>query len=76
MQPGLHVAKIWYKIINKKTRYTTQHSLIYNTNDLFDGITSYAIRFTRPMRSTYGDFYIGSKRSKSDYLSVSGQFVT
>ena len=25
---------------------------------------------------TYGDFYIGSKRSKSDYLSVSGQFVT
>ena len=24
---------------------------------------------------TYGDFYIGSKRSKSDYLSVSGQFV-
>ena len=25
---------------------------------------------------TYGDFYIGSKRSKSDYLSVSRQFVT
>ena len=25
---------------------------------------------------TYGDFYMGSKRSKSDYLSVSGQFVT
>ena len=25
---------------------------------------------------TYGDFYIGSKRSKSDYLSVSGQFAT
>ena len=24
---------------------------------------------------TYGDSYIGSKRSKSDYLSVSGQFV-
>ena len=24
---------------------------------------------------TYGDFYIGSKRSKSDYLSVSRQFV-
>ena len=24
---------------------------------------------------TYGDFYIGSKTSKSDYLSVSGQFV-
>ena len=24
----------------------------------------------------YGDFYIGSSRSKSDYLSVSGQFVT
>ena len=24
---------------------------------------------------TYGDPYIGSKRSKSDYLSVSGQFV-
>ena len=24
---------------------------------------------------TYGDFCIGSKRSKSDYLSVSGQFV-
>ena len=23
----------------------------------------------------YGDSYIGSKRSKSDYLSVSGQFV-
>ena len=23
----------------------------------------------------YGDFYIGSKRSKSDYLSVSRQFV-
>ena len=53
-----------------------QVSLIYNTNDLFDGITSYAIRFTRPVRSTYGDFYIGSKRRKSDYLSVSGQFVT
>ena len=25
---------------------------------------------------TYGDFYMGSKRSKSGYLSVSGQFVT
>ena len=24
---------------------------------------------------TYGDFYIGSKRSKSDYFSVSWQFV-
>ena len=24
---------------------------------------------------TYGDFYIGSKRNKSDYLSVSGHFV-
>ena len=24
----------------------------------------------------FGNFYIGSKRSKSDYLSVSGQFVT
>ena len=24
---------------------------------------------------TSGDTYIGSKRSKSDYLSVSGQFV-
>ena len=24
---------------------------------------------------TYGDFYIGSKRSKSDYLSVFRQFV-
>ena len=23
----------------------------------------------------YGDFYIGSKRSKADYLSVSRQFV-
>ena len=25
---------------------------------------------------TYGDSYMGSKRSKSDYLSISGQFVT
>ena len=25
---------------------------------------------------TYGDFYIESKRSKSDYLSVSRQFAT
>ena len=25
---------------------------------------------------TYGDFYIGSKRNKSDYLSVSRQVVT
>ena len=25
---------------------------------------------------TSGDFYMGSKRSKSDYLSVSRQFVT
>ena len=25
---------------------------------------------------TYGDFYMGSKRSKSDYLSVSRQFAT
>ena len=24
---------------------------------------------------TYGDFYMGSERNKSDYLSVSGQFV-
>ena len=24
---------------------------------------------------TYGDFYIGSNRSKSDYLSVSRQFI-
>ena len=24
----------------------------------------------------HGDFYNGSKRSQSDYLSVSGQFVT
>ena len=24
----------------------------------------------------FGDFYMGSERSKSDYLSVSGQFVT
>ena len=28
------------------------------------------------MAKQYGDFYIGSKRSKSDYLSVPGQFVT
>ena len=27
-------------------------------------------------KKQHGDFYIGSKRSKSDYLSVSGQFVT
>ena len=26
--------------------------------------------------TTHGDFYIRSKRSKLDYLSVSGQFVT
>ena len=28
-----------------------------------------------PGIATYGDFYIGSQRSKSDYLNVSGQFV-
>ena len=27
------------------------------------------------MAKQHGDFYMGSKRSKSDYLSVSGQFV-
>ena len=27
------------------------------------------------MAKQHGDFYIRSKRSKSDYLSVSGQFV-
>ena len=27
-------------------------------------------------KKQHGDFYIGSKRSKSDYFSVSGQFVT
>ena len=31
--------------------------------------------FTLTKMITYGDFYIGSKMSKSDYLSVSGQFV-
>ena len=28
------------------------------------------------MTKQHGDFYIGSKRSKSDYLSVSAQFAT
>ena len=27
------------------------------------------------MAKQHGGFYMGSKRSKSDYLSVSGQFV-
>ena len=34
------------------------------------------IVYSDRMAKTHGDFYIGSKRSKSDYLSVSGQFVT
>ena len=34
-----------------------------------------AIVYSDPGIITYGDFYIGSKRSKSDYLSVSRQFV-
>ena len=31
---------------------------------------------TEIAKKQHGDSYIGSKRSKSDYLSVPGQFVT